>query len=138
MSAAVGVALIALSTWWNLDTTFVRYPPMSDITTRDFIARLASEIGDVRVIANFRDPENFDHEAYAALVPTIHGRNMSSASERVGDYVAVIKALGPRTLVVLPLGSSRFHGLCDMVGASRSGIVLTDHAFAGFEWCFVD
>lgn len=135
---AAAAAVLAFSTWWNLNTTFVRYPPMSNIQTRDFIVRLAAELDTVRVIANFGDREYFDHEAYRALVPGVIGKNMSRANKRVTDYVTTIRALGPRTLVVVPLGSSHFYGLCNLVGASGSGIVLTDHAFAGFEWCFVE
>jgi len=138
---AVFGAVVVLSTWWNLHTTFVRYPGTSNIKNRDFIVRLAADLDDVRMIANFTDPENFDHQAYLSLLPEVRGENMGRSMTRVEDYVNVVNALGPRTLVIVPLVDNRFYGLCDRVGGDPAGVITTSHGligFIGFEWCFVE
>jgi 4-amino-4-deoxy-L-arabinose transferase-like glycosyltransferase len=130
-------AVVGFSTWWNLHTTFVRYPRMKPVTHRDFIVRLAVDLGNVAMIANFADPENFDHPAYPSLLPEVRGENMGRSMTRVEDYVNVVNALGPRTLVIAPLVDKRFYGLCDRVGGDPAGIVVTGEGSAAFEWCFV-
>jgi len=93
------------------------------------------------MIANFTDPENFDHQAYLSLLPEVRGENMGRSMTRVEDYVNVVNALGPRTLVIVPLVDNRFYGLCDRVGGDPAGVITTSHGligFIGFEWCFIE
>ncbi len=89
-------ALLLGSTWWNLQTTFVRYPPKSRISNRDRIVRIASDLGDVRTIANFSDPEDFDHQAYRALIPDIEGMNLRHGKESISHPIATVETLPPR------------------------------------------
>jgi len=135
---AVLGAVVVLSTWWNLHTTFVRYPGTSNMKNRDFIVRLAADLGNVTTIANFTDPEKFDHQAYLALIPEVSGKNMGRSMTRVDDYVNVVNALGSRTLVILPLGDNRLYGLCDRVGGNPARVMTKSHGLFGFEWCFVE
>ena len=135
---AVLGAVVVLSTWWNLHTTFVRYPGTSNMKNRDFIVRLAADLGNVTTIANFTDPEKFDHQAYLALIPEFSGKNMGRSMTRVDDYVNVVNALGPRILVIVPLVDSRFYGLCEGVGGDPAGVIITRRGSIGFEWCFVE
>jgi hypothetical protein len=131
-------ALIAPSAWWNLRTTFDRYPASTSSENRDFIIRLAADLGDVKKVANFTDPQKFDHQAYRALVPEIRGTNLAATAGRVEAYVDVVNAFGPQTLVIYPLGQDQFYGLCDRFAGASGGTVLTRHGLAGFEWCFVE
>jgi hypothetical protein len=47
-------------------------------------------------------------------------------------------SLGPKTLVIYPLGEEAFHGLCDQVESETGGVVLTRSGLVGFEWCYVE
>jgi len=135
--AALGVILVC-SSWWNLHTTFIRYPKMSGVSNRDYIVRLATDLGNVRTIVNFSDRENFGHEAYQALLPHVRGMNAPSGDHLVDNPVALIKALRPGVLVIVPLGVNEFYGLCDLVGGNPAGMVVTGEGTTGFEWCFVE
>jgi len=125
------------STWWNLHTTFVRYPKMSAFSDRDFIVRLASDLGNVKTILNFSYPEKFDHQAYRSLLPYSPGRNYHPRGNIADDAVAKVEALRPNVLVIVPLGVNELYGLCDRVGGDPAGRVVTGEGAAGFEWCFV-
>lgn len=141
LMSAVGAlvaALIVLSTWWNLHTTFVRYPSHSRFGNRDFIVRLAARLGDVRTIINFAEAEDFDHQAYRALVPDARARNLEARSRRAPDLANVVRSYGPGTLVIVPFGDNRFYGLCDRIGSSSAGIASSRHGLVGFEWCYVE
>jgi hypothetical protein len=135
--AALGV-IVVCSTWWNLNTTFVRYPSMSGVSNLDEIVRLATDLGNVRTIVNFADREDFGHEAYQALLPHIRGINVPSGDHVVDNPVALIKALGPGVLVIVPLGANKFYGLCDLVGGDPAGMVVMGDGATGFEWCLVE
>ena len=138
-AAATGAfcAVLVCSAWWNLHTTFVRYPRTSPFCNRDYIFRIASELGEVKTIVNFSYPEDFEHEAYRSLFPNIRGENFPPAEDPVEDPVAVVKALRPGVLVIVPLGTDEFYGLCDRVGGDPAGRVITGQGATGFEWCFV-
>ena len=135
---SIVAVVVVLSAWWSLRTTFVRYPASSRIGNRDFIVRLAADLGDVNVIANFVGTEDFKHQAYRALVPRVRGKNLESSKPRVKDYMSIVEAFGPRTLVITPLGDTRFYGLCNRMGGTRSGTITSPHAIVGFEWCFIE
>jgi 4-amino-4-deoxy-L-arabinose transferase-like glycosyltransferase len=136
VTAAFG-AVFVCSTWWNLHTTFVRYPKVSGFSDRDYIIRLATGLGNVRTIVNFSKPEDFDHEAYQALLPKTGGRNFPPGEITIENPVAVVKALRPFVLVIVPLASNEFYGLCDQVGGDPAGWIMTGEGATGFEWCFV-
>jgi hypothetical protein len=141
LMSAVGAAvaaLVVLSTWWNLHTTFVRYPSTSRFGNRDLIVRLAAKLGNVRTIVNFAEPEDFDHQAFRALAPDARGRNLEARSRRAREVATVVKSYGPGTLVILPFGDNRFYGLCDRIGSSAAGISSTRHGLVGFEWCYIE
>jgi len=125
------------STWWNLHTTFVRYPKMSAFSDRDYIVRLASDLGNVKTILNFSYPEKFDHQAYRSLLPYSPGRNYHPRGNIADDAVAKVEALRPNVLVIVPLGVNELYGVCDRVGGDPAGMVVTGEGAAGFEWCFV-
>ncbi len=133
---AVGVVLV-FSAWWNLHTTFIRYPKMSSFRDRDYIVRLAADLGNVKTIVNFSSPEEFGHESYLALLPKIRGKNLIPGGNPVESPVAAVKALRPDVLVIVPLGVNEFYGLCDELGGDPAGMVITGEGAAGFEWCFV-
>ena len=92
----------------------------------------------MKTIANFTEPEKFNHQAYRALIPWVQGKNMTRTRTRVEDYAKTVDALGPGTLVVVPLGDNDFYGLCDRVGGNPAGVVISSHGIVGFEWCFVE
>jgi 4-amino-4-deoxy-L-arabinose transferase-like glycosyltransferase len=131
-------AIFVGSTWWNLQTTFVRYPPKSRIGNRDYIVRVASDLGKVKTIANFSGPENFDHQAYRAVIPDVEGKNLRSGEESISDPIAMVEALRPGVLVIVSLWGEELYGLCDQVGGDPAGIVVTGQGASGFEWCFVE
>jgi 4-amino-4-deoxy-L-arabinose transferase-like glycosyltransferase len=131
-------AIFVGSTWWNLETTFVRYPPKSRIGNRDRIIRVASDLGNVTTIVNFSDPEEFDHQAYRALIPAVEGKNLRRGEESISNATATVEAYRPRALVVVPLWDEELYGLCDEIGARPRGIVITGQGSRGFEWCFVE
>jgi len=137
-ATAVICAVVVLSTWWNLHTTFVRYPASSSSDNRDFIIRLATDLGNVRAIVNFNDPERFEHRAYLSLLPGVRKRNITRGQEAVTNHVAVIKAFRPQVLVIVPLADNEFYGFCDRIGGDPGGIVITGQGATGFEWCFVE
>ena len=137
-AALLFALIIALSGWWNLHTTFVRHPRTSRFTDRDFIVRLAADLGDVKTVANFGEPEDFGHQAYRALVPEIEGVNFKQSEIQAEGYLEEVISLGPKTLVVYPLGEEAFHGLCDQVESETGGVILTRRGLVGFEWCFVE
>jgi hypothetical protein len=131
-------AVFVGSTWWNLQTTFVRYPPESRIVNRDRIIRIASDLGDVRKIANFSGPEDFDHQAYRALVPDIEGENLLPRDESISDPNTIVEALRPGVLAIVSLWDEELFGLCDEVNGEPAGIVIAGQGARGFEWCFVE
>jgi len=137
-AVAFFAVVMVLSTWWNLRTTFVGYPNHNGGRYRDHIVRLAADLGNVKTIANFTEPEKFDHQAYRALIPWVRGTNMTRTRARVEDYAKMVNALGPGTLVIVPLGDNDFYGLCDQVGGNPAGVVISSHGIVGFEWCFVE
>jgi len=139
-TAATGAvcAVLVCSTWWNLHTTFVRYPRTSPVSHRDHIFRVASELGRVKTIVNFSYPEYFEHEAYRSLYPRIRGKNFSPGKALAEGPAAVIKAFRPDVLVIVPLGDNEYYGLCDQVGGDPAGRVVTGQGATGFEWCFVE
>jgi hypothetical protein len=130
-------SIVACSAWWNLHTAFVSYPRTSEVRNRDYIFRVVSEIGDVKTIVNFSAPENFDHEVYQALFSDFQGKNFPPGETPVQNPEAIVKALRPGVLVILPLGIDEFYGLCDRVGGDPAGIFITGEGRSGFEWCFV-
>jgi hypothetical protein len=127
-----------LSAWWNLRTTFVRFPIDRRFDNRDFIVRLAADLDRVQTIANFGAPEYFEHQAYQALVPEARGMNLNSTPPPGEDLAAVVKALGPRTLVVYPPDERTFRDLCNHVGGDLGGTVDTSSGETLFEWCWVE
>jgi hypothetical protein len=131
-------AVFVGSTWWNLQTTFVRYPPESRIGNRDRIIRIASDLGDVRTIASFSGPEDFDHQAYRALVPDIEGENLLPRDESISDPNTIVEALRPGVLAIVSLWDEELFGLCDEVNGEPAGIVIAGQGARGFEWCFVE
>ncbi len=131
-------AVLAGSTWWNLQTTFVRYPRKSRVGYRDHIVRLASDLGNVKTIANFSGAETFDHQAYRAIIPDIVGQNLSPGEESLSNPIAVIEELRPGVLVIVSLWDEELYGLCDQVGGDPAGIVVMGEGRSGFEWCFVE
>jgi len=131
-------AIFVGSTWWNLQTTFVRYPPKSRIGNRDRIIRVASDLGNVTTIANFSDPEEFDHQAYRALIPDVEGKNLRRGEETINHPIAIVEAYRPGALVIVPLWDEELYGLCDEIGENLTGIVITGQGSRGFEWCFVE
>ena len=131
-------ALFLGSTWWNLQTTFVRYPPRSRIGNRDHIIRVASDLGDVTTIANFSGPEDFDHQAYRALIPDVEGKNHRPGKQSMSNSIAMVEALRPGVLVIVSLWDEELYGLCDQVGGDPVGTVLTGEGRSGFDWCFVE
>jgi len=131
-------AVFAGSTWWNLQTTFVRYPRKSHVGYRDHIVRLASDLGNVKTIANFSGAETFDHQAYRAIIPDIDGKNFSAGEESLSNPIAVIEELRPGVLVIVSLWDEELYGLCDQVGGDPAGIVVMGEGRSGFEWCFVE
>ncbi len=133
----VGLIIVS-SAWWNVRTTFVRFPSQRRFDNRELIVRLAADLGHVRTIANFCEPENFPHQAYKALVPEARGMNLDHAKGQGEDYAEIVAALGPRTLVIYPLGDATFRNLCGPVGGNPSGAFDPSHAVAGFRWCFVE
>ena len=133
----LGVIFVS-STWWNLHTTFVRYPKMSAFSDRDYIVRLASDLGNVNRILNFSYPEDFGHQAYRSLLPYSPGRNYVPVENGVDDPVAAVDSLRPGVLVIVPLGADEYYGLCDRWGGDLTGMVITGEGAAGFEWCFVE
>ena len=84
-TAATGAfcAVLVCSTWWNLHTTFVRYPKTSAVSNRDYIFRVASELGRVKTIANFTSPEDFHHEVYQSLFPYPRCKNYLPGQRRL-------------------------------------------------------
>jgi hypothetical protein len=139
MAMTVAVCgVVAGSTWWNLHTTFVRYPKMAGISDRDYIVRLAADLGNVKTIAAFSKPQDFGHEAYLALLPNTVGRNIPPREDVIKNPDAVVKALRPEVLVIVPLGSNEYYGLCDRVGGDPAGVVISRYGTIGFEWCFVE
>ena len=130
-------AVFAGSTWWNLQTTFVRYPRKGHVGYRDHIVRLASDLGNVKTIANFSGAETFDHQAYRAIIPDIVGQNLSPGEESLSNPIAVIEELRPGVLVIVSLWDEELYGLCDQVGGDPAGIVVMGEGRSGFEWCFV-
>ena len=139
MGAALIIgAILVGSTWWNLETTFVRHPKKSRVGYRDHIVRLASDLGNVKTIANFSGPETFDHQAYRALIPDIAGRNLSPREGSLDNPIAVVNALRPGVLVIVSLWDEELYGFCDQVGGDPAGIVITGEGTSGFEWCFVE
>ena len=137
-ATAVICAVVVLSTWWNLHTTFVRYPASSQVNNREFIVRLATDLGNVKTIVNFSDPEEFEHEAYLALLPDVRRKNITRGKEAITNRVAVINAFRPQVLVIVPLADNEFYGFCDRIGGDPGGIVITGQGATGFEWCFVE
>ena len=131
-------AIVVGSTWWNLHATFVHYPKTSRIGNRDFIIRLASDLANVKTIANFSDPETFDHQAYRAVIPDINGKNLSAGEDSTSDPIAVVEASRPGVLVIVSLWDKELYGLCDRVGGDPAGMVITGEGTRGFEWCFVE
>ena len=131
-------ALFLGSTWWNLQTTFVRYPPKSRIGNRDHIIRVASDLGNVTTIANFSGPEDFDHQAYRALIQDVEGKNLRPGKQGMINSIAMVEALRPGVLVIVSLWDEELYGLCDQVGGDQVGTVLTGEGRSGFDWCFVE
>jgi hypothetical protein len=129
---------VALSGWWNLHTTFVRHPRTSRFEDRDFIVRLAADLGNVKTVANFGEPQDFGHQVYRALTPDVNGVNLSRSKFEPEDFHETVVSLGPKTLVIYPLGEEAFHGLCDQVESETAGVVLTRSGLVGIEWCFVE
>jgi hypothetical protein len=140
MGAAIVMfsAVFVGSCWWNLYTTFVRYPKSGQHSNRDYIVRIASDLGTVKTIVNFSPLEKFDHEAYRALLPKTHGENVESWLDRTKAPTAVIESFRPAVLVILPLGANEYYGLCDRIGGDPSGLAVTGEGASGFEWCFVE
>jgi hypothetical protein len=141
LSACVTVAtavLIAGSVWWNLEMTFVRYPRQHWYRARDYITRLALEFRWVRTIANLDAVENFDHEAYRALIPHIAKVNVDTWTNPYDSPVDLIKSLGSRTLVIVSLHDTGFLELCQETGATRTGKVIAHNGRDGFQWCYFE
>jgi len=139
-AAATGAfcAIFVGSAWWNLHTTFVRYPKRSGFSNRDYIVRLASDLGNVKRILNFSYPEKFDHQAYRSLLPKSPGRNYAAGENPLQDPVAAVESLRPNVLVIVPLGDDEFYGFCDRIGGNPAGMVITGEGAAAFEWCLVE
>jgi hypothetical protein len=135
-TAAICAVLVG-STWWNLNITFAHYPRVSGFSNRDYIFRVASELSGVKTIVNFSYPEDFDHEVYQSLFPHIRGENFPPVGKPIENPDAIVNDLRPGVLVIVPLGSDEFYGLCDRVGGDPAGRVVTGEGTAGFEWCFV-
>jgi len=131
-------AVLAGSTWWNLQATFVRFPKTSRIGSRDHIIRLASDLGRVKTIANFSIPENFEHEAYHALIPDIDGKNLPPGEEPFSNPIAAIEELRPGVLIIVSLWDEELYGFCDQVGGDPAGLIVMGEGRLGFEWCFVE
>ena len=131
-------ALFLGSTWWNLQTTFVRYPPKSRIGNRDHIIRVASDLDDVTTIANFSGPEDFDHQAYRALIPDVEGKNLRPGKQSMSNSIEMVEALRPDVLVIVSLWDEELYGLCDQVDGDPVGTFLTGEGRSGFDWCFVE
>jgi 4-amino-4-deoxy-L-arabinose transferase-like glycosyltransferase len=138
IAALLFTVLISLSWWWNLHTTFVRHGRPYWIENRDLIVRLAADLGSVRTIANFGDPEDFGHQAYRAMVPGVRGENLAGPGGRPEEKVEIVRSFGPRTLAIYPLGEEVFYGLCDEFPGATGGTILTDGGLDGFEWCYVE
>jgi hypothetical protein len=132
------VVLIVGSIWWNLHMTFVRYPNEHYYNARDEIIRLALELKWVRMIANFDAPEDFDHEAYTALIPHIERKNIDTwkdPSISPGDH---IDSLPSRSLVIMNLHDSVLFDICIEKGSDLYGQRLSHNGLNGFSWCYIE
>jgi len=136
-TAALGVILVG-STWWNLHSTFVRYPKKSHVGNRDHIVRLAADLANVKTIANFSRSESFDHQAYRALVPDIEKKNLSPGEEPLTNPIGVVEANRPGVLVIVSLWNEELYDLCDQIGGDPAGVVDLGQGRSGFQWCFVE
>jgi hypothetical protein len=130
--------LIAGSAWWNLHITFVRYPREHYYRARDYIIRLSQEFRWIRSIANLDAPEDFDYEAYRALIPHIKRINIDPWVIPFDTPEDFIKSLGTRTLIIMPLRNAALAELCRAMGAERTGVVIAHNKKDGFRWCYFE
>jgi 4-amino-4-deoxy-L-arabinose transferase-like glycosyltransferase len=136
VGAPIAVALvIAGSVWWNLHTTFVRYPKEYWYHQRDFIVRLVLDLEHVREIANFDVKENFDHEAYRALIPQVERRSHYPWQNPSAHHLRLIDKFFSRTLIIVPLTDKNFSDLHERIGCSQTGTVIAPNGWSGFQWC---
>lgn len=131
-------ALIAGSAWWSLHVTFVRYPREHDYHARDYIARLALDLRWVRSVASVDVPEQFDHQAYTALIPHIERTNIDTWNTPHTNPADLVKKLGSRTLVIVPLHDTGFVELFEQLGATSAGTVMAHKEPHGFRWAYIE
>jgi hypothetical protein len=139
--AAIIVAIggvVAMSAWWNLETTFVRYPGYTGYEARDYIVRTAYELRTVKTIVVVDMNEHFDHQAFRALLPGIRGIRLSSRTLDRTRLEKTVRSFGPDTLVVTPTWGSDAVGLCRRLGATTKGIDHFSRGNGGIEWCLLE
>jgi 4-amino-4-deoxy-L-arabinose transferase-like glycosyltransferase len=133
------IALVALviagSASWNLYMTFVRYPKDYWYNQRDFIVRLVLDLKHVRQIANFDAKEEFDHEAYRALIPQIERRSHYPWQNPSAHHMKLIEKFPSRTLLIVPLTDQKFPELYDTIGCQQAGTIIAPNGYRGFQWC---
>jgi 4-amino-4-deoxy-L-arabinose transferase-like glycosyltransferase len=136
-ATAVVALVIAGSTWWNLNATFIRYPQEYWYHQRDFIVRLALDLEHVREIANFDEKEQFDHEAYRALIPQIDRRSHYPWQNPSAHHLKLIDKFPSRTLLIVPLTDKKFPELHERIGCQQAGTVIAPNGWRGFQWCLI-
>ena len=85
--------------------------------------------------ANANPPEFFPDWSFGLREPDMIELVENIREDENPD--AIVNDLRPGVLVIVPLGSDEFYGLCDRVGGDPAGRVVTGEGTAGFEWCFV-
>ncbi len=139
--AAISIAIagvVAISAWWNLEITFVRYPRYSGDEARDHIVRTAYQLGTVQTIVVVDESEHFDHQAYRALLPGVRGHRLSTRTLNRTRLESTIRSFGPGTFVVTPSWGSDAVGLCGRLRATTRGVVRFGKGPGGIEWCLLE
>jgi len=139
IALAAVAALAIASGWWNLQTTFVTYPHQRPGYRRDQIVRLAAELNNVDSIINLIEkPEEFDHQAYRALVPNTVFENIPASGRNLDELVATIEWLPGSRLIILPPQSPLMPQLLGRLHTIDHGSIEGFGNRASLDWIFAE
>ncbi len=116
--------ILCASVYWNLNYYFGRYQSTFSNQRRDYIARLVSDLGDIRSVINlFPTDEEFNYESFAFMAPGIQGVNLGAKGlSLLNDTLASVQKptliVAPRKLQLLELLASQIKN--NRIGTSGS------------------